>query len=92
MAATCATCAPGPARPLCCSTWVRAQLEYFAPLLRDLNTARFAVIPPTYPGTASRERPPGAAASGVGRAVAGTCLRLKSRQRSRNLLTDPDSE
>jgi len=36
---------------------LRAQLEYFAPLLRHLNTARFAVIAPTCPGTASRERP-----------------------------------
>ena len=40
----------GSARPLCCSTWVRAQLEYFAPLLRHLNTARFAVIAPDPPG------------------------------------------
>jgi len=47
----------GSGRPLCCSTWVRAQLGYFAPLLRHLNTARFAVIAPTYPGTASPERP-----------------------------------
>ena len=57
MAATCATCAPGPARPLCCSTRVRAQLEYFAPLLRHLNTARFAVIAPDLPGHGESRAP-----------------------------------
>ena len=47
----------GSGRSLGCSTRARAQLGYFAPLLRHLNTARFAVIAPTCPGTASRERP-----------------------------------
>ena len=56
MAATCATCAPGPARPLCCSTRVRAQREYFA-LLRYLNTARFAVIAPDLPGHGESRAP-----------------------------------
>jgi len=47
----------GSARPLCCSTWVRAQLEYFAPLLRHLNTARFAVIAPDLPGHGESRAP-----------------------------------